>query len=512
MKMKKAIFFLFVFLSYVPVLAQVDTAWVRRYNGLGDGGEFPSSLQVDAAGNVYVTGFTLGSSYDDYLTIKYASNGDTLWVRRYNGPFNNIDNSYDLAVDRDGNVYVTGRSRGVETSYDYATIKYAPNGDTIWVRHYNGPINSSDEANGIVVDDSGYVYVTGWSVDHGTLFDFVTIKYSPNGDTLWVRRYDGLLSDMPVDIKVDQAGNVYVTGTECILSLDFNCSNYATIKYAPNGDTLWVRRYDGGGNDFASELEIGPNGNVYVTGYSWTGYSFDYLTIAYSQNGDTLWLRGYNGPGDSTDEASALAVDDSGNVYVTGSSWNGTSFDYATIKYSPNGDVLWTRQYNGPGNKTDWVSAIDVDVNGDVYITGYSMGIGRYPDYATIKYTSLGDTAWITRFDREDINWYIAKALSVDDSGNVYVTGYSSDGFATIKYIQFSCIAKSGDANSDTSVLLSDIVTIINFLFKSQPAPNPLCRADANADGSVLLSDIVHLINFLFKSGPAPQKSRECCL
>jgi len=204
---------------------------------------------------------------------------------------------------------------------------------------------------------------------------------------------------------------------------------------------------------------------VYVTGYSHGGISsFDYVTIKYSTTGDTVWVRRYNGPGNDYDYAHALAVDGSGNVFVTGFSWSGTSYDYATIKYSPSGDTLWVRRYDGPGNGTDEANALAVDGSGNVYVTGYSAGSGTFEDYATIK------------------------------------------------YVQFSCLAKPGDVTGDGNVLLPDIVAIINFLFKSQPAPNPLCRGDANANGTVLLPDIIYLINFIFKSGPAPVKSQACCL
>jgi hypothetical protein len=80
-------------------------------------------------------------------------------------------------VDSSGNVYVTGRSGGSGTSDDYATLKYDPAGNQLWVRSYNGPGNSDDWAYALALDGSGNVYVTGWSYGSGTDFDYATIKY-----------------------------------------------------------------------------------------------------------------------------------------------------------------------------------------------------------------------------------------------------------------------------------------------------------------------------------------------
>ena len=374
----------------------------------------------------------------------------------------------------------------------------------------------------MTVDDSGNVYVTGYSTN-GINYDFATIKYSPNGASLWVRRYDGPGngSDQADALVLDSDGNLYVTGWSVV---NGGGADYNTIKYAANGDTFWVRRYTGPGNfheDGASALAVDASGNVYVTGRSvGSDTSFDYATIKYNSFGDTLWVRRYTGPGNFFDEASALAVDDSGNVYVTGRS-DGTGFfdyDYATIKYSSAGDTLWVRRYTGPGNSDDDASALAVDASGNVYVTGRSVGSDTSFDYATIKYNSFGDTLWVRRYNGLENGFDEASALAVDDSGNVYVTG-ESDGtgtfdydYATIKYVQFACVDTAGDANGDGKVTLPDIITLVNHIFKGAPKPDPACRGDANADGKITLPDIIVEVNYVFKGGPKPLKSKECCL
>jgi hypothetical protein len=174
------------------------------------------------------TSYSSGTGYD-FVTIKYYPNGDTAWVRRYNGPGDSVDVATALEVDSSGNIYVTGKSLAATGDFDYATIKYHPSGDTFWVRRYNGPGNGSDDAYAIAVDGSGNVYVTGFSYGSGTDADYATIKYDPSGNELWVKRYNGPPGndgDAAYAIAVDGSGNVYVTGGSFGGSED-----YATIKY-----------------------------------------------------------------------------------------------------------------------------------------------------------------------------------------------------------------------------------------------------------------------------------------
>ena len=152
------------------------------------------------------------------------------------------------------------------------------------------------------------------------------------------------------------------------------------------------------------------------------------------------WVARYNGPGNYVDQAAAVAVDDSGNVYVTGGSYGSDgSSDYATIKYNAAGQEEWIARYNGPGDGNDVAVAIAVDGSGSVYLTGSSEGSGGFPDYATINYSSNGQEQWVARYNGPDAFFDEATAIAVDSSGNVYVTGssYDSDStsdYATIKY------------------------------------------------------------------------------
>jgi uncharacterized delta-60 repeat protein len=436
-----------ILVLFSPIsFTQVTQQWVQRYDGPANSEEQASSIAIDSAGNVYVTGRSVGSGTgNDYATIKYNPTGVQQWVQRYNGPGNNTDAATSIAVDNSGNVYVTGFSVGSGTGNDYATIKYNSAGVEQWVQRYNGPGNSWDDASSVAIDSAGNVYVTGYSNGGGTGNDYATIKYNSSGVQQWVQRYNGPgnTDDRANSIAVDSEGNVYITGYSVGSGTNFD---YATIKYNSSGVQQWVQRYNGPGNhgDQATSIAVDSAGNVYVTGYSnGSGTGNDYATIKYNSAGVEQWVQRYNGPGSIGDRANSIAVDNAGNVYVTGRSrGSGTNDDYATIKYNSSGVQQWVQRYNGPSNTTDAANSIAVDNAGNVYVTGGSIGSGTQYDYATIKYNPTGVQQWVQRYNGPGNLSDAATSIAVDNAGNVYVTG-GSDGsitgnldYATIKYSQ----------------------------------------------------------------------------
>ena len=233
--------------------------------------------------------------------------------------------------------------------------------------------------------------MTGSSANTTGVSDYVTIKYDSAGQQLWLARYysrPGNYPDEAYAIAVDGSGNAYVTGT----SLFYTSASYdfGTIHYNSAGQQQSVARYNGSGkrDDYGTAIAVDRSGNVYVTGSSWgADTDYDYATLKYNSTGQQLWVARYDGPVSGSDYPKAIAVDSSGNVYVTGASAQTAYFDsdYATIKYDSMGQQQWVARYNGPSNLDDQAHAIALDNSGNVYVTGQSIGLVTYYDYATLN-------------------------------------------------------------------------------------------------------------------------------
>jgi len=442
--------------------AQVATeAWVQRYDGPGGTNDYVEAVAVDGNGNVFVTGLSYDTNENgDYATIAYSSAGTPLWTNRYNGPGNSFDQATAVAVGTNGNVFVAGASWGSGTGTDYAIIAYNGGGVSLWTNRYHGPGNSMDQATAVAVGASGNVLVTGYSVGSGTDFDYATIAYSSTGVPLWTNRYNGLANyfDRAVDVAINGNGDVFVTGDSASTNVFPNNHDYATVAYSSAGVPLWTNRYNGPGNDYdlAYAIAVSSSGSIIVTGHSeGSGTGNDYATIAYNGAGVPLWTNRYDGPGHGADRALDVAADAVGNAFVTGFAWdNGpSSEDYTTLAYNSAGVPLWTNRYNGPGIYSDQATAVAVDEAGTVFVTGQSPSTNAsYPyiyDCATVAYSTAGTPLWTNRYAgaaNGDDRPFTKRSLAIAPNGVVVAGNSDSDSgnatvydYAVVKYaVQFS--------------------------------------------------------------------------
>jgi hypothetical protein len=420
-----------IFLTFLLILSinilltivsysQVTQEWVRRYSGISSHGSQGKSIKLDSEGNVYVlAGASTDTSYGDYCVIKYSTTGTFLWQAIYNTPGNLSDSPETFAVTATGDVYITGSS-GINFVYHLLTIKFNSSGILQWARTYNGG-GPGDDAYDIAVDRQGNVIIAGGTGVNNNSGYALTIKYNSNGDSLWVRKYTQNAISTNHKVVTDDSNNVYTTGYHEVGLMQ---ENYLTLKYSRDGNLIWVSSYGLqpiGGE--ATCIAIDSNRNIYVAGTMYTlnpGYSDNALVKIYP-NGDTAWTRVYTGIGGNnlcsyTPTGLSIASDGSA-VYYTTACETQNSPEFVTLAYYSTGDSIWIRRYQigGSGGPQYNPSNLKLDKNNNVYVTGSSAILNNG---VIIKYLNNGTQQWVATGDSSS-----CKDIFIDSNLNFYVTG-----------------------------------------------------------------------------------------
>jgi hypothetical protein len=423
-----------------PRQAAVTEAWLQRYskNAMTNASDEPFKIISDSASNFIVVGTIQdGSAESQLLVIKYTGmDGSVIWQRKYEGSWDSYGGEFrtssPVAVDHDGNVFVSGASKTSRFIAKYS----AASGALLWEKTHSGIYQAV-----IAVDSRGNVAMITTTGNQTVGFDFYTAKYvGSDGALLWEKRGPrGAGRDKVV--AVDRSDNVVVTGTSYDNGQD---GDFYTAKYGTvDGDPLWEQRYNGPQNSFdvAQSLVVDGDGNVFVTGYSVGGgaeLQFDHHMIKYSAaDGTVLWEKTYyrpNGAG-AADSPSYVALDSSGNLVLARQLWDGDSLAYTAKFAAANGAPLWENleaaprgypvgvavdergnvtmgviggvyTYAGTGGALLWekltnviqVTSLAVAANGRVALTGRDSTADTNFAYATIVYQELVDLPAIVGF------------------------------------------------------------------------------------------------------------------
>jgi hypothetical protein len=309
-----------------------------------------TAATVDAAGNVYLTGDYNYNGIIDYATVKLNTAGVQQWSATYNGSANNVDIANAIAVDAAGNVYVSGSSVGqdtahligirggsggifiIPTGFDIVTIKYSASGVAQWTNRYTSAGDNGDYAMALAVDPAGDVYVAGQVSGAGS----VVIAYTTGGTQSWLdqntqaAQYSG--------IAVDPSGNVFAAGIT-----SYQSGIFVVRKLTPAGSVAWMSTYGSLITYSPPFLAVDKQGNAYVTApVEAVGASnINYGTVEFTSAGGVEWAEVYNGPANGQDYANSIAVYtptpkiggliEYPNIYVTGTADNGA--DFTTIQY-----------------------------------------------------------------------------------------------------------------------------------------------------------------------------------
>ena len=367
----------------VSAVAQVGSGWIASLGGTGI--EYGHGVTHDSSGNVYFAGYTgsSGQGGNDILVAKYNSSGTIEWQRTLGAGDN--DKGVGVALDSSDNVYVAGLTRNPSTyRYEALIAKYDTSGNIQWQRKLS-PASGHAFFNGVGIDSSDNVYVSGRTNGAGQgSYDFLTAKYNSSGAIQWQRTLGGTANEVDQEnaIAVDGSGNVYIGGYTNS-SGGNGQSNMLLAKYDSDGNLDWQVYQGANGFKGIEGIALDSSGDVYVVGESQENSSWSYYSlfvVKYNSSGSFQWQRRLHDDSANTTQGRGITVDSSDNVYVTG--YSNTGAGAIIAKYNSSGTIEWQRYLTRSSSGVAEGYDLSVDNSGNLYVTGYqnivSSGLGDW--------------------------------------------------------------------------------------------------------------------------------------
>jgi len=392
-------------------------------------------MALDSNGNIYVTGFSQNSLTNlGYVTIKYAPNGTQLWASRYDSTNYPSATPAALVLDPSNGVIVTGNA---------LTVKYDLNGTQLWDESFAGKA--------LAVDSNANVYVAGFSQNFGTA------KLTSQGSNVWLVSYTETAGPtVSQSVLVDNSNNVYVSGLDTYINVQGGVGPgygrfvvLTSIKYDVSGNQLW--KASQGPITETAFVQVGGAAldvanNLYLVS-NWPGTE-GYVAYKYGTDGTVSWTS-FPASGNVNNNAYGLALNSSSNVLLVGQNFRMGNSGCSTIELDTNGSISWMKLYPADYSATGGAMSIAIDSANNSYVTGYSPGTNLGNDIVTIKYGPNGNQIWLQRYNGPGNGNDAGNAIAVDKNGNVYVAGYDTTvaGGTEMVLIKYSAVLLQRLAN-----------------------------------------------------------------
>jgi subtilisin family serine protease len=224
------------------------------------------------------------------------------------------------------------------------------------------------------------------------------------------------------------------------------------------GVLLWQQNTTGAVNNdsYGVDTKTDANGNIYTCSAFHTGQNYNYRITKHDANSNLIWQQNFNGIGNGDDIPAALELDNNGNIYVTGSSYGlGTLPDYATLKLDNSGVIIWTKRYNN-NNLPDVATDIALDANGNIFVVGSSATSFNNADITLVKYSNTGTQLATYRYNYNGNGLDLASEMKIDASNAVYIAGSFENGTKKMGILKLNNALTLAWANLSTSNVTSE--------------------------------------------------------
>lgn len=404
--MKTKLFFLLLSMTSLS-FAQVTPVleFYKIYNGPGNGVDFINDSQTDNNYNIYLAGRSAGpDSSSDLSVLKYSKKGDLLLNIIYAAGWHRWDEANSIAVDKDENIFVIGSTSPYSSSSTYTLFrKYSASGSIVWDKDFQSDPNFNSQGQRVVLDTKGNI-ITGietWQ-NYQTVSNIT--KFSAAGDSLWsIQIKDDTSSNSVGFLMPDTSGNIYASITKTYHgNSDVPWKFYYLYKINKDGNVIWHQEIKG---DLPRKIMFDKNSNILV------GTHGDGKIFKYDPDGVLLWS--FELESLFTD----MKVDGNNNILVSG------YFGYLTTKITSEGKVVWRSQFNSPEDLRDYATCLCLDKDNNIYVTGSSNDMVNNGICYTIKYSPEGEMLWKHRFDDTTGMFEDPRNIYLDDSNNVFICG-----------------------------------------------------------------------------------------